>query len=58
MTRLRGVTEREGVVLIDEEVQTGMGRSGRWWAIEHFDIVPDLIVSAKALGGGLPFRQS
>lgn len=54
MTRLRDVTEREGIVLIDEEVQTGMGRSGRWWAIEHFDVVPDLIVSAKALGGGLP----
>lgn len=54
MRRLREVTEREGVVFIDEEVQTGMGRSGRWWAIEHDDVVPDLIVSAKALGGGLP----
>ena len=54
MTRLRGVTEREGIVLIDEEVQTGMGRSGRWWAIEHFGVVPDLIVTAKSLGGGLP----
>jgi len=54
MTRLREVTEREGIVLIDEEVQTGMGRSGRWWAIEHFGVVPDLIVTAKALGGGLP----
>ncbi|HDQ93508.1 MAG TPA: aspartate aminotransferase family protein, partial [Synergistetes bacterium] len=54
MKALREATEREGVVLIDEEVQTGMGRSGKFWAIEHFDIVPDLIVSAKALGGGLP----
>jgi len=54
MTRLREVTERERIVFIDEEVQTGMARSGRWWAIEHFDVVPDLIVTAKALGGGMP----
>lgn len=54
MTQLREVTEKEKIVFIDEEVQTGMGRSGRWWAIEHFDVVPDLIVTAKALGGGLP----
>jgi 4-aminobutyrate aminotransferase len=54
MKALRELTEREGIVFIDEEVQTGLGRSGRWWAIEHDDVVPDLIVSAKALGGGLP----
>jgi 4-aminobutyrate aminotransferase len=54
MKELREVTEREGIVFIDEEVQTGMARSGRFWAIEHFDVVPDLIVSAKALGGGVP----
>jgi len=54
MQMLRKATEREGIVFIDEEVQTGMGRSGKWWAIEHFDVVPDLIVSAKALGGGMP----
>ncbi|MDO9508308.1 MAG: aspartate aminotransferase family protein [Thermovirgaceae bacterium] len=54
MRQLREATEREGIVFIDEEVQTGMGRSGKWWTIEHFDVVPDLIVSAKALGGGMP----
>jgi len=54
MQKLREAATREGIVFIDEEVQTGMGRSGRWWAIEHFDVVPDLIVSAKALGGGMP----
>lgn len=54
MQQLRKAASREGIVFIDEEVQTGMGRSGKWWAIEHFDVVPDLIVSAKALGGGLP----
>ncbi|MEA3507712.1 MAG: aminotransferase class III-fold pyridoxal phosphate-dependent enzyme [Synergistota bacterium] len=46
--------ERDGIVFIDEEVQTGMGRSGKWWAIEHFDVIPDLIVASKALGGGMP----
>lgn len=54
MRQLREMTAREGIVFIDEEVQTGMGRSGKWWAIQHFGIDPDLIVSAKALGGGMP----
>lgn len=54
MRRLRDFATQEGAVFIDEEVQTGMGRSGRMWAIEHFDVVPDLVVSAKALGGGMP----
>ena len=51
---LKELTEKHGIVYIDEEVQTGMGRTGKWWAIEHFDTVPDLLVSAKALGGGMP----
>lgn len=51
---LRKLTEEYGIVLIDEEVQTGIGRTGKWWGIEHFDAVPDLLVSSKALGGGMP----
>ncbi|HII61512.1 aspartate aminotransferase family protein [Pyrococcus horikoshii] len=51
---LKKLTEEYGIVFIDEEVQTGMGRTGRWWGIEHFGVTPDLIVSAKALGGGMP----
>jgi 4-aminobutyrate aminotransferase len=54
MQRLSDFAKQQGAVFIDEEVQTGMGRSGKMWAIEHYDIVPDLIVSAKALGGGMP----
>ncbi|AEC51583.1 pyridoxal phosphate-dependent aminotransferase [Pyrococcus sp. NA2] len=54
MKGLKKLTEEYGIVFIDEEVQTGMGRTGKWWAIEHFDVVPDLLVSAKALGGGMP----
>lgn len=51
---LKKLTEEHGIVFIDEEVQTGMGRTGKWWGIEHFDVAPDIIASAKALGGGMP----
>jgi 4-aminobutyrate aminotransferase/(S)-3-amino-2-methylpropionate transaminase len=43
-----------GVVLIDDEIQTGFGRTGRMFAAEHYDLTPDLLVSAKSLAGGLP----
>jgi acetylornithine/succinyldiaminopimelate/putrescine aminotransferase len=42
------------VLLIADEIQTGFGRTGTFWAFEHFDIVPDIIVSAKGMGGGMP----
>jgi 4-aminobutyrate aminotransferase / (S)-3-amino-2-methylpropionate transaminase / 5-aminovalerate transaminase len=45
---------RNGIVFVADEVQTGIGRTGRWFAIEHEGLVPDLIVSAKSLAGGLP----
>jgi 4-aminobutyrate aminotransferase/(S)-3-amino-2-methylpropionate transaminase len=43
-----------GIVLVVDEVQTGFGRTGRWFACEHEGVVPDIVVSAKSLGGGLP----
>lgn len=43
-----------GVVFIADEVQSGFGRTGTWFAVEHEDVVPDLIVSAKGIAGGLP----
>jgi 4-aminobutyrate aminotransferase / (S)-3-amino-2-methylpropionate transaminase / 5-aminovalerate transaminase len=43
-----------GIVFIADEVQSGMGRAGRWFAIEDEGVVPDIVVSAKSLGGGLP----
>ncbi len=51
---LRGRTSRHGALLIADEVQSGMGRSGHFFAVDAHDIQPDLLTSAKALGGGIP----
>ena len=51
---LRSLCDRYGILLVDDEVQAGMGRTGKMWAIEHWNTAPDLLVSGKALGGGLP----
>ena len=54
MQALREVCDRHGIVLIADEVQTGIGRTGRMFAVEHSGVRPDMIVTAKSLGGGLP----
>jgi 4-aminobutyrate aminotransferase/(S)-3-amino-2-methylpropionate transaminase len=45
---------RHGILYVDDEVQSGIGRTGPAWAIEHYGVEPDLLVSGKSLGGGLP----
>ncbi len=50
---LRGVCDRSGALLIFDEVQTGLGRTGRMWACEHEGVVPDILTSSKGLGGGI-----
>lgn len=50
---VREITERNDVLLIDDEVQTGLGRTGRRFCVDHEGVVPDLIVLGKALGGGM-----
>ncbi|MGK7905069.1 MAG: aspartate aminotransferase family protein [Hormoscilla sp.] len=52
--RLRQLCDRQGILLILDEVQVGMGRSGKLWGYENLGIEPDIFTSAKALGGGIP----
>ena len=51
---LRHICDDHGIVYVDDEVQAGCGRTGTLWAIEQTDVEPDLLVSGKTLGGGLP----
>lgn len=51
---LRDLCDEHGIVMVADEIQTGMGRSGKMFAMEHFGIVPDLTCIGKSIGGGLP----
>ena len=51
---LRRICDEHGIVLVADEVQTGFGRTGRMFAMEHYDVEPDLVVVAKSIAGGLP----
>ena len=51
---LRAICDRHGIVLVADEVQTGFGRTGRMFAMEHFGVEPDLVTVAKSIAGGLP----
>ena len=52
--KLRQICDETGILLIFDEVQVGMGRSGKLWAYEHLGVEPDIFTSAKGLGGGVP----
>ena len=54
LRRVRELCTEHGIVMIADEVQCGMGRTGRLFAVEHFDIVPDLVTTAKSLAAGMP----
>ena len=54
VTWLRELCDEHGIVLIADEVQTGFGRTGKLFAMQHFDVVPDILISAKSLAAGLP----
>jgi len=54
MQALRRICDEHGILLIADEVQSGFGRTGKFWGYEHADIVPDIIVMAKGLGSGMP----
>src|SRR5262245_29528693 len=54
MRGLREICDRHGIMLIFDEVQSGFGRTGKWFALEHFDVIPDIITAAKGIASGLP----
>jgi 4-aminobutyrate aminotransferase/(S)-3-amino-2-methylpropionate transaminase len=54
MPALREICSDRDILLVDDEVQTGMGRTGKMFAIEHYDVAPDIITTAKSLGAGFP----
>ncbi|HDI42337.1 MAG TPA: acetyl ornithine aminotransferase family protein [Candidatus Bathyarchaeota archaeon] len=52
--RLKKLCEKHGILFIADEVQSGMGRTGRWFAIEHWGVAPDIVCMAKGIAGGVP----
>jgi 4-aminobutyrate aminotransferase len=52
--RLKKLADKYGILLMDDEVQAGMGRTGKWFAIEHWGVEPDIICIAKSIAAGLP----
>ena len=58
LKRMKEISEEYDYMFISDEVQNGMGRTGKFWAIEHADVAPDLIIMAKCLANGLPLADS
>jgi 4-aminobutyrate aminotransferase len=54
MRELRALCDQHGILLVADEVQSGVGRTGKWFASEHFNIAPDILVTAKGLASGMP----
>jgi 4-aminobutyrate aminotransferase len=54
LRELRGICDRHGILLVVDEVQCGAGRTGKWWAIEHSGVQPDIVCMAKGIASGMP----
>jgi 4-aminobutyrate aminotransferase len=54
LAALRELCDEHGILLVADEVQSGMGRTGRWWAIQHADVEPDIVTTAKGIASGMP----
>ena len=51
---LREICDEHGILLVVDEIQSGMGRTGRWWAIQHAEVEPDIVATAKGIASGMP----
>jgi 4-aminobutyrate aminotransferase len=51
---LRALCDKHGILLIVDEIQCGMGRTGKWWAVEHWGVEPDIVLTAKGIASGVP----
>jgi 4-aminobutyrate aminotransferase len=54
MQELRRICDKHGILLVADEVQSGVGRTGKWWAIEHTGVQPDIVCMAKGIASGMP----
>jgi 4-aminobutyrate aminotransferase len=54
MRKLRALCDEHGILLVVDEIQSGMGRTGRMWAIEHSDVEPDIVLAGKGIASGMP----
>jgi len=54
LPKLRALCDRHGILLVCDEIQSGMGRTGKWFAFEHFGVVPDMVLVAKGIASGMP----
>ncbi len=54
LRELREICDRHGILLVADEIQSGAGRTGKWWAIEHSGVEPDILCSAKGIASGMP----
>jgi len=54
MQELRSICDRHGILLVVDEIQSGVGRTGKWWAVEHTGVQPDIVCMAKGIASGMP----
>ena len=58
MQELRRICDRHGILLVLDEVQSGVGRTGKWWAVEHTGVQPDIVCMAKGIASGMPLGMT